>query len=544
MNRSFRAQDWQMQMQAAVVKQRQQLRASMAKDKEEEPALFLEMKNREKEQSSLLLNNSEELDGPLGSKHGTSPIFNVASSVPARKTMADDFLNSDNDKNDYDWLLTPPGTPLFPSLEIESQKTAMSQIGTPNARETAIKSRLSNPQPEPTSKGNLLSKQSASSLGLTYSATGTRRPSSSGGTGSRSATPTGRPSLTSTSKPLRSSTPTRSTMQSSKPTVSGSKPTASSVRSTALTTKPTVPTRSSTPTSRPSIPSSKPPSRSATPPRRPSTLSSAPRVSVPPTKSSPSVTKIAPSTARNPVPFRAASPTVKSRPWKPSEMPGFALDTPPNLKTSAPERPLSTTRGRPGVPSCRSSSVEPALNGRPRRQSCSPARRRPSNGLVHLSGSSVPATNRTYSKVNDNVSPVVRGTKMVERVINMRKLAPPKQDDIHSPHGNLSGKSSSPDGFGRTLSKKSLDMAIRHMGIRQSIHGNLRPLVTNIPASSMYSVRSGPIRSKTISATDSPLATSSNASSEVSVNNNGRCLDGELEDEIGNDRGRSPLRGR
>jgi hypothetical protein len=58
------------------------------------------------------------------------------------------------------------------------------------------------------------------------------------------------------------------------------------------------------------------------------------------------------------------------------------------------------------------------------------------------------------------------GTKMVERVINMRKLAPPKQDDKHSPHGNLSGKSSSsPDslGFGRTLSKKSLDMAIRHM---------------------------------------------------------------------------------
>jgi len=57
------------------------------------------------------------------------------------------------------------------------------------------------------------------------------------------------------------------------------------------------------------------------------------------------------------------------------------------------------------------------------------------------------------------------GTKMVERVINMRKLAPPRSDDKGSPHGNLSAKSSSPDsaGFGRTLSKKSLDMAIRHM---------------------------------------------------------------------------------
>lgn len=77
----------------------------------------------------------------------------------------------------------------------------------------------------------------------------------------------------------------------------------------------------------------------------------------------------------------------------------------------------------------------------------------------------MPAVNRGYSKVNDNVSPVVIGNKMVERVINMRKLAPPMMDDKNSPRSNLSGKSSSPDssGFGRTLSKKSLDMAIRHM---------------------------------------------------------------------------------
>ncbi|KAF2319053.1 hypothetical protein GH714_012987 [Hevea brasiliensis] len=137
---------------------------------------------------------------------------------------------------------------------------------------------------------------------------------------------------------------------------------------------------------------------------------------------------------------------------------------------------------------------------------------------------------------------------MVERVINMRKLAPPKQDDKLSPHGNLSGKSSSPDssGFGRTLSKKSLDMAIRHMDIRRSIPGNnRRPLMTNIPASSMYSVRSGSTRSRTVSVLDSPLATSSNASSEVSVNNNGFCLDGiELEDDVSERGGRSPLRGR
>lgn len=153
MNRSFRAQESQMQ---AVMKQRQQLRASMRKEKEEELALFLEMKKREKERNDLLLNTSEEFDAPLGTfeflifldfgvkcrisnlvlelvlywcytwlelfwkcglnsvvvstfagaKPGTSPIFNISSSTPApptRKSGTDEFLNSENDKNDYDW---------------------------------------------------------------------------------------------------------------------------------------------------------------------------------------------------------------------------------------------------------------------------------------------------------------------------------------------------------------------------------------------------------------------------------------------------------
>ncbi|KAF3433460.1 hypothetical protein FNV43_RR24562 [Rhamnella rubrinervis] len=576
MNRSFRAQESQMQ---AALKQRQQLRASMMKEKEEELALFLEMKKREKERNDLLLNNSEEFDAPLGSKPGSSPIFNISSSTPAppRKTGADDFLNSENDKNDYEWLLTPPGTPLFPSLEMESQKTVMSQLGTPKGRPTALKSRLANLQPEPAVRSSLASKQPASSPGLNSSTAGTRRPSSSGGPGSRPATPTGRPTLTTASRSSRPSTPTsRATLPSNRPTISAAKSTVSAAKSSVSVAKPTVPAtkttvpatkttvssrsttplsrstaRSSTPTVRPTVPPPKSAPRASTPTRRPSTPSNAPSISAPPSKSSSLISKSAPTTSRNPVPSRGASPTVKSRPWKPSEMPGFSLDAPPNLRTTVPDRPLSATRGRPGAPSSRSSSVEPVSNGRPRRQSCSPSRGRVPNGTVHASGSSVPAMSRGLHKFNDNVSPALVGTKMVERVINMRKLIPPKLDDRHSPHGNLSAKSSlSPDssGFGRSLSKKSLDMAIRHMDIRKSIPGNLRPLMTNIPASSMYSVRSGPTRSRTISVSDSPLATSSNASSEVSVNNNGLCLEGsELEDDIGSERGgRSPssLRGR
>ncbi|KAE8686646.1 clathrin light chain 2-like [Hibiscus syriacus] len=592
MNRSFREETV---MKVAALKQRQQLRTSMMKEKEEELSLFLEMRRREREQSSLLLNHSpEDFDSPLGSKSGASPIFDLLASTttPVRNTgdTAGDFLNCDSDKNDYEWLLSPPGTSLFPSLEMESQKTVLSQIGAPEARPNAVKSRVANSQPEPSGRGNLTLKPSVLSTGYT----GIRRPSSSGGSGSRPAssggpgsrptssggaasrpaTPTGRSALTGASKPMRSSTPTsRATLLSTKPSLSASKPvtftTRSATKPVTSTTKPTVPaartassaikpavsSRSSTPTrstarpsaptSRPSMPSSKPISRAATPTRRPSTPSSAPNISTPPIKSSHSVTKPTQAASRNSVPSRGASPTVKSRPWKPSDMPGFSLDAPPNLRTTLPDRPLSATRGRPGAPSSRSSAVEPGPTGRPRRQSCSPSRGHlPNGGMLHFSGSSVPAVSRGYSKVNDNLSPVVIGNKMVERVINMRKLVPPKQDDKHSPHSNLSGKSVSPDssGFGRTLSKKSLDMAIRHMDIRRRIPGNLRPLMTNIPASSMYSVRSGHARGRTITVSDSPLATSSNASSELSVNNNGICLDrSELQDDIGSERGaRSP----
>ncbi|KAG5616220.1 hypothetical protein H5410_016044, partial [Solanum commersonii] len=151
---------------------------------------------------------------------------------------------------------------------------------------------------------------------------------------------------------------------------------------------------------------------------------------------------------------------------------------------------------------------------------------------MHGSGSSVPvpSMSRLHAKAKGNVSPGMVGTKVVERVINMQN--------------NLSAKSSSPDssGFGRSLSKKSLDMAIRHMDIRQRVSGNLRPLMTNIPASSMYSVRSGtPTRGRTsrsISVPDSPLATISNASSEVSVSNNIVWVDGsEIDEDISSDKG-------
>ncbi|XP_074343241.1 uncharacterized protein LOC141682437 [Apium graveolens] len=304
-----------------------------------------------------------------------------------------------------------------------------------------------------------------------------------------------------TSRPMRSSTPTCSTLPSTKPTVparsstptlrstaKSSTPTAvrsSAPAATARSSTPTATARSSTPTARstarsstptsrssarsstptrPSAPATKPTSRAATPTRRPNTLSASSNASAPSVKS-PSVVKAAPNVTRNSAPPRPSSSTVRPKPWNPVEMPGFSNEVPPNLGTSLSDRPTSATRGRPGAPSVRSTLIDPAPNGRIRRQSCSPSRGRPPNGMNYNTGSSGPALNRAYAKVNDNVSPVMYGTKMVERVINMRKLVPPKQDDKHSPCSNLSGKSSSPDGsgFGRNFSKKSMDMAISHI---------------------------------------------------------------------------------
>ena len=66
MNRSFRAQESSRLLDSAA-RQRQQLRASMMAEKDEELSLFLEMRRREKEQDSLLLNNNpDEFEYPLG----------------------------------------------------------------------------------------------------------------------------------------------------------------------------------------------------------------------------------------------------------------------------------------------------------------------------------------------------------------------------------------------------------------------------------------------------------------------------------------------
>lgn len=52
-------------------------------------------------------------------------------------------LSSNYDKSPLFRLLTPPATPLFPSLEMEAQKATATQNYRPNAHPTALRQRVS-----------------------------------------------------------------------------------------------------------------------------------------------------------------------------------------------------------------------------------------------------------------------------------------------------------------------------------------------------------------------------------------------------------------
>uniref|UniRef100_A0A0V0GYY7 Putative ovule protein n=1 Tax=Solanum chacoense TaxID=4108 RepID=A0A0V0GYY7_SOLCH len=73
------------------------------KEVDEDLAMFLEMRRSEKDMNDQLAKcNSEEVDQQLGSEVDFSLLSNGTSTKPSNQ---DYLLNSENDKNDYDWYL-------------------------------------------------------------------------------------------------------------------------------------------------------------------------------------------------------------------------------------------------------------------------------------------------------------------------------------------------------------------------------------------------------------------------------------------------------
>ncbi|KAJ4767087.1 mucin-5AC-like protein [Rhynchospora pubera] len=377
----------------------------------------------------------------------------------------DDLFNVDIGKHDYDWLLTPPGTPRELKSEVIEKKpvtivsTAPKRAPT-RSSSTSRASRLSSTTQHPdnghsnttTTRPVRSSSVTRSSVQLSSSnnRSTTALNTSTMSLSSRPSTPTKRvPSLTSPrpsapitttrTVPSRSTTPVRS--RSSAPV---SKPTPSSRSSTP--TRPRTSTSVSSTSTAP--PSTRSVSRSSTPTRTVSSSSAIGRSpSVGRTSSSStvgSIRRVPSASGLSSAPTsRPSSPGQRPRiPVQPLDIPDFPNETPPNLRTKLPDRPTSAGRVRPGM----------ALSLR----SSGPSDHEPVAAAPAPKKVSVPVVSR--SKFSDVPS------KVSSMVSNGHQAKP-------SPVQKPAGSGSDSGGFGRNISKKSLDMAIRHMDIRQNLGG-------------------------------------------------------------------------
>ncbi|KAL5550415.1 hypothetical protein UlMin_000591 [Ulmus minor] len=427
----------------------------------EESHLDLFSKNRR----SLSVTSSDE-SSDVSVKLGR---LSVGSAKVSRNGIDDLLSSTEGGKHDYDWLLTPPGTPIVPSSEgIEAKPTLVAPRSSSLARSssTTKASRLSVSQSEnnhhslrPTRSSSVTRSATSTSVYSNYSSNRsssilntssasvssyirpsspiTRSPSTA-----RPSTPSSRPTLSRPSTPSRSSTPSRA-----RPA-----PTTSSIDRT----RPAQSSRPSTPSSRPHIPAnlSAPPVRSNSRPSTPTRRNSAPSLSP---ASSPSISggRVL-SNGRNSAPSsRPSSPSPRVRPPQPVVPPDFPLDTPPNLRTTLPDRPISAGRSRPGA------SVTSKGNPDPPGAATNP--RRHSSPIVNRGRLTEPSgRGRVHTNGHSTDGP------------EARKLTHTPDMSMRKPVKSSTTASDS-TGFGRNISKKSLDMAIRHMDIRSGA-GNNRPL--------------------------------------------------------------------
>ncbi|KAI5079388.1 hypothetical protein GOP47_0004867 [Adiantum capillus-veneris] len=568
-------------------------------ERDEELALFHDMHKKEGDRKSnavhpLMSNGHDELS--FVKLTGSSKPYHMASSAATVSIAAlksnktgDDLLTTDLGKNDYDWLLTPPGTPLMNPPDLHTSpaygEDFLSHAVLPNLVRSlaAIKtSRLSSFKSEPIMKregsnGTLFSMRpdpgmrsgrngmirsnSAVTAGSSLTANNMTARRTPAAPGSR---PTSRPT-TPTKRSATSSTP------ASRPTTPTSRPKAPA---SAPMHRPETPTNRSraapTPASRPSTPSNRAtitpfsrntennamssssaskgnvPSHSTTPLRRPITPQAQPQsVSAAATRSS-SITKQRPVPSRSTPSSRGSSPTIKPNAWQQlSDIPGFSLEPPPNLRTSLPARPSSNSRGasvstsRPGTASTGNGVAtslralsdlqsEKAHDAPARRPSSPMAARGRAGTFSSLTGERQSSMGspmmRSSGRFDRSPSEsVVKGTKVVDKMIPSRKpfpssLSPETALSMsqikHAARPGTPTANRDNTGFGRSTPRKSTELPMRHMEPRQTSTTGLRSIVRNTPTSSLYSVRPAGMRGLMNS---SPMATSSNASSDYSM---------------------------
>ncbi|KAG2272516.1 hypothetical protein Bca52824_067071 [Brassica carinata] len=461
---------------------------------------------------SFPLSSSDELLPDVSAKLGRLSV----GSKPAPRGKGDDLLSSaEGGKNDYDWLLTPPGTPLGN----DSHSSLAAPKITPSVRATSASkaSRLSVSQTE-TSYHSTRPARSSSvtrpsiSTSQYSSFTSNRSPSSILNTSSASVSSYIRPSSPSSrsSSSARPSTPTRTSSVSRASTPSRVRPGSSS--SSMDKPRPSLSSRPSTPTSRPQltanspniVASSRPNSRPSTPTRRSTSISSASATSgssISNGRAAATNGRVTPSSSRPSSP----GPRVRTTPQQPIVLADFPLDTPPNLRTSLPGRPISAGRSRPAASSI-TAKASPEPKGPLTRRNSSPVVTR--GRLTETQGKGRFGTDAPEPRRISNVADVVTSRRTL------------KTSSTVADNNN---------GLGRSFSKNSLDMAIRHMDIRNGKSNGCALSTTTLFPQSIRQASSKiqPIRSVNNHHSDSISSSSAENGTEA---NEGRRLMGKLSD--------------
>ncbi|CAI8586936.1 unnamed protein product [Vicia faba] len=261
-----------------------------------------------------------------------------------------------------------------------------------------------------------------------------------------------RPSTpTSRTTPSRASTPSRIRTVSTSSTAEKPRPISQSSRPSTPSSRPQVPANLHSP----SAPSTRSLSRPSTPTRRSSIPSLSPS----------SATSSSTSAGRVPLNGRSSAPSSQPsspspRIWAPPQPvvpPDFPLDTPPNLRTTLPDRPVSAGRSRPGVNTLKGNTSETQASVNMPRRASSP--------IVSRGRSTEPVSkSRGFANGNGHHADVHEPRKVshAPEVAARRSV-------------KASTNTTDNSGFGRNISKKSLDMAIKHMDIRNG-SGNHRAL--------------------------------------------------------------------
>ncbi|GFY91517.1 hypothetical protein Acr_07g0017130 [Actinidia rufa] len=251
-------------------------------EKDDDLALFNEMQTRERD--NFLLKSNDDFEDLFSTKLRYFSDYNLGISIPVRVVrVVTCLMQMERSMIMIGRLLTPPDTPLFRSLDDETPPVTFAQRGRPRS------------QPITISRSSTMEKSHRSSRG----SASPNRSSPSPRSGNSTIQTRGRAS----SAPHSSPTPSL---------------------------------RNATPTRRPSPP----PSKSATPVPRSSTPT-------PRRMSTGSGGSVSSSGVRGTSPVNrsrgnSASPKVSA--WK-TNIPGFSLDAPPNLRTSLADRPASYVRG-------------------------------------------------------------------------------------------------------------------------------------------------------------------------------------------------------